>query len=503
VGIAVAENVERGWREVRLETLVDLSLAMGGVRDEEGLVEEVLHRAVGTLDARAGSVITLAEDGRPALVRAVGIHSPVERLQRVLGPERWKRLVGGEAVLGPSADPAAREVLAAPLVWEGRVLGAVALLDREVRGGAGAFTPEDERFLRSLASLAAAAIWTSRTFAAVERERQLLEEENLRLRELQGSEGFVGESPAIRRVLEVARRVAATDASVMIRGESGVGKERLARLIHRLSPRRSGPFVPLDCTALPESLLEAELFGIEEGVATGVRRRLGKLELASGGTLFLDEVGDLALTLQAKLLRVVQERELERVGGRQRIPLDVRLVTATHRPLEAMVEEGTFRRDLYFRLRVVVIELPPLRRRPTDIPLLARHFLALYGARFGRPELRLSAGALSRLMSHPWPGNVRELENVIQAAVALAPRTVIEADDLPLERPGQEEELPALAPLWEVERRHILRVLEAVGGSRSRAARLLGIDRSTLYRKLRRIASSDAKCNIRQHTDCE
>ncbi|RMF85430.1 MAG: sigma-54-dependent Fis family transcriptional regulator [Nitrospirae bacterium] len=373
----------------------------------------------------------------------------------------------------------------------------MAVLDKETREGPGAFSPEDERFLRSLASLAAAAIWTSRTFAAVERERQLLEEENLRLRELAGSEGFIGDSPAIRRVLEVARRAAVTDASVMIRGESGVGKERLARLIHRLSPRRDGPFVPLDCTALPESLLEAELFGIEEGVATGVRRRLGKLELATGGTLFLDEVGDLALTLQAKLLRVVQERELERVGGRQRIPLDVRLITATHRPLETMVEEGSFRRDLYFRLRVVVIELPPLRERPTDIPLLARHFLALYGSRFGRPDLRLSAGALARLLSHPWPGNVRELENVIQAAVALAPRPVIEADDLPLGEPAGEDEGSALAPLREVERRHILRVLEAVGGSRSRAARLLGIDRSTLYRKLRQFASEDAERDAR------
>jgi transcriptional regulator with PAS, ATPase and Fis domain len=229
-------------------------------------------------------------------------------------------------------------------------------------------------------------------------------------------------------------------------------------------------------------------------VATGVQRRHGKIELANGGSLFLDEVGDLSLPLQAKLLRVVQEREFERLGGRERIPVDIHLVTATNRDLESMVERGEFRRDLYYRLRVVVVVVPPLRERRTDIPLLARHFLELYGERFGRPGLRLSHDALAALMSHPFPGNVRELENAIQVAIALAPGETIAVDDLRLETAAPPASSSGgLMPLSEVERRHIERVLQSVGGNRQAAARILGIDRTTLYRKLQRIATNDAE----------
>jgi transcriptional regulator with PAS, ATPase and Fis domain len=245
---------------------------------------------------------------------------------------------------------------------------------------------------------------------------------------------------------------------------------------------------------LPESLLEAELFGIEEGVATGVQRRHGKIELADGGSLFLDEVGDLTLALQAKLLRVVQEREVERLGGRERIPVDINLVTATNQDLEAMVERGDFRRDLYYRLRVIVVNVPPLRDRRADIPLLVRHFLEVYGERFGRPGVRLSREALAVLMSHSFPGNVRELENIIQAALALAAGDVVTEADLRME--GAEYELSEPRTdqsLSDVEQHHIERVLRSVGGNRREAAKILGIDRSTLYRKMQRFATNDAK----------
>jgi Nif-specific regulatory protein len=345
-----------------------------------------------------------------------------------------------------------------------------------------------------MASMVATAVATARRVDAIERERQRLADENRALRDVARREGFVGESPLIHEMLDLVRRAAPTGVNVLLRGESGVGKERVARLLHSYSERAGGPFVPLNCAALPETLLESELFGIEEGVATGVQRRHGKIELANGGTLFLDEVGDLSPALQAKLLRVVQEREFERLGGRERIPVDIHLVTATNRDLEAMVDSGDFRRDLYYRLRVVVVEVPPLRERRSDVPLLARHFLEVYGERFGRPGLLLSHEAMAALMSHPFPGNVRELENAIQAAIALTHGDTIAEEDLRLE---VESHLPApgsaTLSLDDVERRHIEQVLASVEGNRQAAARILGIDRTTLYRKLQRFASEDAE----------
>jgi Nif-specific regulatory protein len=388
------------------------------------------------------------------------------------------------------------ELLAAPMLWQQRLLGMVVLADKETREGRAQFSDGDARFLLSMASMVATAVATARRVDAIERERQRLADENRALRGVARREGFVGESPQIHEMLELVRRAAPTGVNILLRGESGVGKERVARLLHSFSERSSGPFVPLNCAALPESLLESELFGIEEGVATGVQRRHGKIELADGGTLFLDEIGDLSLALQAKLLRVVQEREFERLGGRERIPVDIHLVTATNRNLETMVERGEFRRDLYYRLRVVVVEVPPLRERRSDIPLLARHFLEMYGERFNRPALSLSREALATLMNHPFPGNVRELENSIQAAVALAPGDTISVEDLRLEVEGRTPTPPgSLGSLESLVRRHIEQVLATVDGNRQQAARILGIDRTTLYRKLQQFASEDAKRN--------
>jgi two-component system, NtrC family, response regulator HydG len=299
--------------------------------------------------------------------------------------------------------------------------------------------------------------------------------------------GLVGQAPAFRRVLELTRRVAPSDVTVLLRGESGTGKERLARLLHSLSPRHAGPFVPLNCAAVPETLLEAELFGIERGVATGVTARPGRFELANGGTLFLDEIADLTPVLQAKLLRVVQDREVERVGGRQRMRVDVRLITATNRDLEAMMTRGEFRQDLYYRLRVVELTMPPLRERHEDIPMLAQHFVRLHGRRVGKEKVSLSRGALELLLQHDFPGNVRELENLLEAATALATGDRVEADDLRLAMgAGRAPADLSSGTLDEVLRSHVLRTLDRCQGSRSAAARALGIDRTTLYRMLLR-----------------
>jgi transcriptional regulator with GAF, ATPase, and Fis domain len=496
----VTASSREGWRRARLETILDLSLALSGPRAEAEVVEELVQRAVGLLDARAGVAISLLPPLEPVAV--VGVGWPVEResaARLVSSPalhavrEGAVARVAGDAVGAPFA-----EVLVAPCPWREELMGVVAVADKETRQGQARFDDEDLTFLRSLALLAAPAIASGRKLEEVQRQRLLLEEENRALRMGVGEEaGLVGQAPAFRRVLELARRVAPSDVTVLLRGESGTGKERLARLLHSLSARQGGPFVPLNCAAVPETLLEAELFGIERGVATGVTARPGRFELANGGTLFLDEIGDLTPVLQAKLLRVVQDREVERVGGRHRVRVDVRLVTATNRDLEVMMARGEFRQDLYYRLRVVELTIPPLRERHEDIPLLAQHFVRLHGRRLGREKLMLTRGALELLLQHDFPGNVRELENLLEAATALATGERVEAEDLRLAMgAGATSAELASGTLDEVVREHVLRTLDRHQGSRASAARALGIDRTTLYRMLVRWnATSDAKRN--------
>jgi transcriptional regulator with PAS, ATPase and Fis domain len=346
--------------------------------------------------------------------------------------------------------------------------------------------------LSSIAALASVAIERRRHVSRLEIERRRLEEENRRLRDetgrAAGSRLLVGESEPVRRVLDLVARAAPTSVSVLVTGESGTGKELVARLIHEKSPRRSAPFVPINCASLPESLLESELFGIERGVATGVEARPGKFELANGGTIFLDEIGDMPLSLQAKILRVLQERESERIGSRRRIPLDIRIVSATNLDLSRRVAAKEFREDLYYRLRVGEIVVPPLRQRREDIPRLVRYFLERYAAREGGAAPTVGREAMAALLAHSFPGNVRELENILEGAAALARGGVIRREDLQwITAPAGES--AAASPdaetvsLRALEARHIQRVLRIAKGNKSRAARILGIDRRTLYRK--------------------
>ena len=478
------------WRRARLETLLDLSIALAGPHREGEVVEELVQRAVGLLDARAGVAISVGSTLDPLLVANVGWPLPLPAAARLLTAPELAPVRAGEACCLPGASLGLtfEEVLAAPCLWREELVGLVGVADKEARGGVAHFDEEDATFLRSLALLAAPAIASGRELERVERQRLVLEEENRALRGGAGEEGgLIGESAGIRQVLDLVRRVAPTDVTVLVRGESGTGKERVARLLHTLSARGSRPFVALNCAAVPESLLEAELFGIERGVATGVTARVGKIELANGGTLFLDEVGDLSAVLQAKLLRVVQEREVERVGGRQSIHVDVRLITATHRDLAAMLASGEFRRDLYYRLRVVELTLPPLRERREDLPLLAHHFVRLHAQRFGRKGLALTREAMELMLQHDFPGNVRELENLLEAAVALSSGDRIGAEDIRLALGGGEDgHVLTSGRLDDVIRAHVLRSLARCQGNRAAAARELGVDRSTLYRMLAR-----------------
>ena len=309
----------------------------------------------------------------------------------------------------------------------------------------------------------------------------------------------VGTNGGLKQVFDDLKKVASTRSTCLIRGETGTGKELVARALHYASPRATKPLVKLNCAALPETLLETELFGHEKGAFTGAdRRKPGRFELADGGTLFLDEIGDVTPAMQAKLLRVIQEREFERVGGTETIKVDVRVVAATHRELEEMVQKGEFREDLYFRLNVFPIMIPPLRRRKDDIPELARFFLKRHAVEAGRFQVEdFSADAISRLVSYPWPGNVRELENVIERAVILCSEaTRIGAEDLrfldlgtrrsptELEPAAEDGSLPQA--LERIERDELVRSMEEGKGSKAAAARILGINRSTLYYRLRK-----------------
>ncbi len=327
---------------------------------------------------------------------------------------------------------------------------------------------------------------------SLEREVTFLRSE---LARTQDTDEIVGQHPSMQQLHRLVAQVARTTATVLVTGESGTGKELVARAIHRQGPRRDKPFVAVNPAAIPETLIESELFGHEKGAFTGAhQRKLGRFELAQGGTLFLDEIGTLRAELQAKLLRVLQEREIERVGGTRSIKIDVRVIAATNADLKDAVRRGVFREDLYYRLNVVPVEVPPLRERAEDVPLLVGHFIRRYARAFNKGIDRLSPEALAALQEYRWPGNVRELQNVIERSVVLSEGPVIQLNDLPLDvllpehrrKVREADRLPLKSATEDFERQIVLRVLERVKGNQSEAARILGLHRNSLKRMLER-----------------
>jgi transcriptional regulator with GAF, ATPase, and Fis domain len=393
----------------------------------------------------------------------------------------------GRAVTGPGR--AGQTLMAAPLRAGDRTIGVVETVRR---AGEAAFASADLERFASCCGLIAVALENASLYRRLGRDSEII-----RRAQDQGARPLLAESAAMRHALDLAERAAAGRSTVLLTGETGTGKEHVARRIHERSARASGPFVAINCAALPEGLLESELFGHEKGAFTGAdRRRIGWFELADGGTLLLDEVGDLPPAAQGKLLRVLQEREITRVGGTHAIPVNVRLIAATHRDLAAEVRDGRFREDLFFRLHVVPIRLPPLRDRPDDIAPLAAILLERFARELGRPARRLTPEALALMRAHHWPGNVRELENLAERLLVLGGDQPIDPDELhgllppaPARRAAAE---PAAAPLiedvslWEQEHALLVHALERTNGNQTRAASLLKISREQLRTRMRR-----------------
>jgi len=357
--------------------------------------------------------------------------------------------------------------------------------------------PDDLEFTLAVADTLAVALQNLQRRQELAENLSQIRDENVQLRERLGVQSeIVGDSATMRRINDEIARAAPTNATVLIRGESGVGKELVARAVHFNSPRRKGPFVCVNCAALAESILESELFGHERGAFTGaVERKIGKFEAAHKGTLMLDEIGEMSATIQAKLLRVLEGHPFERVGGSESLKVDVRVLAATNRDLEKDVTDGRFRRDLYFRLHVLEIIVPALRKRPEDIPQLAEYFFQRYSQETARKLRGFSPQAMEQLKRYRWPGNVREMKNVIERAIVLAEGDFVEQQDLMLSKlptTGDTTDMPSVpmefvpASLAEVERKHILATLQATGWNKSQTANLLGIERSTLDRKIQR-----------------
>jgi len=335
---------------------------------------------------------------------------------------------------------------------------------------------------------------------ALETQKLLVENERLRqaLQDRGPTGRIIGRGPALLKVIHLVNQIAPLKTTVLLSGESGVGKELIAEAIHYQSPRRDKPLVKLNCGALPEGLIESELFGHEKGAFTGaIQLRKGRFELADGGTFFLDEISEMPAATQVKFLRVLQEGEFERVGGAQTLKVDVRIIAATNRDLEAEVAAGRFRKDLFYRLHVIHLTLPPLRERVEDIPLLGLHFLDKFCLENDRPPMGFSPGAMRALKSHAWPGNVRELQNVVERSVALCTGNMVDLEDLPdeIRRHHPEDDkivLPVGASMEEIERLAILQTLKKTGGDKELAARLLGIGLATLYRRLKEMDAKEA-----------
>ena len=494
---------------LRLESLIEINQLLMSTVEPDALINAILESAI-QLFAVEGCSIGLIDETRQQLAficMAGGAKVGEFRIALDQGIAGWVARTGQGVVSNQvSQDPRffggvdqqtgflTKSILCAPLKQRDQIIGIIEALNTITPDG---FTRDDLQLLMAFGGLAAPAITRAKVFDRVRNENAIFQEkiqDRYRL--------VVGQSPVMQEVLRLARTAAAANTTILLLGESGTGKEVLAHTIHRWSPRAEQPFVAVNCTALTPELLESELFGHEKGAFTGaIAQKKGKFELADGGTLFLDEIGDLAPTLQVKLLRVLQEKEFQRVGGVKDMRTDVRILAATNRDLHQAMQNNTFREDLYYRLNVLSLTLPSLRDRREDIPALTHYFVDHYCREMNRSHLAIEPAVLEGLQNYFWPGNVRELQNVIERAVVLSPGLTITYADLPAELRRQptdslntapqmedvDEALPLAEAIDVFTRVRIRRTLEATSGNQTAAAARLGLPQSNLSRLMKRL----------------
>jgi Nif-specific regulatory protein len=493
--------------------LLDISYRLNSERNFDQLLKVIADEATKHVDAERATIFILDKNKGELWAKvALGVSDTI-RFDARLGIAgavliAGKSLVVEDAYKSPLFYPSidsltgfhTRNILSVPLRNpKQEIIGVFQVLNKRE----GKFTSEDEHFVQALANQAAIALENTQTLTELANRQQALIEENQNLRkeveERFTTKRILGTSAKINDIRTLIERIAETSVSVLITGENGTGKELSARAIHYMSGRRAKPFVAVNCAALPEPLVESELFGIEKGVATGVERRVGRIESANGGTLFLDEIGDLSLTAQAKLLRVLQEREVEWVGGRRPVPVDVRLIAATNKDLKEEIQQNRFRQDLFFRLNVIHIHLPPLREIRVDIPLLAMHFVKKHSKEVGREIQGFSPDVLKALTAYDWPGNVRQLENEVKRAMVLATAQEIRTQDLsesileerlampdaePGNKWGDKQSLKDRVTVLEIQM--IRDAMTQTDGDRRRTAKMLGLSHQGLLNKLKR-----------------
>jgi Nif-specific regulatory protein len=478
--------------------LVEASAAINDSLDLGEVLQAIAHKAAAVLQSEASSVLLLDKNrGKLVFMAAVGDRGPAligEEFDAGLGIAGRVASTGKPVVVpdvhehkdffnGIDAKSSfqTRGLIAAPMIRKDEVVGVVEVLNKL---GGGAFSEDDLTLLQIFANLAASGVHNAAEHETVVRANRGFRES------IRPKAPIIGNSAALRQVTDMVNRVAGSNATVLLLGETGTGKELAARQIHGASPRNDKPFIAINCAALPETLLESELFGHEKGAFTGAHAdKMGRFELAHGGTLFLDEIGDISLSTQIKLLRVLQEKEFVRVGGTRTISTDVRIIAATNRDLRQAMEKGGFREDLYYRLNVFPINMPPLRQRREDIPLLVEHFVALASGDLGCPRPGVGDEAMALLASYNWPGNIRELQNVVERAVLLADGAALASAHLPKEIVGEGAAQPpdkSESSLWGYEKALIVKALRENNWNQSKAARILGISRDNLRYRVKK-----------------